>query len=63
MGETYCGKTCGMFAAMLIISLLGALVMLAAAIGTLAVSILKLVYLYRTAILFRNYADLKNKTG
>lgn len=40
---------------MIIAPLLGALVMLASAIGLLVISILKLVYLYRTAKLFREY--------
>lgn len=44
----------GTFAALLI-PLLGLLVMLAAAIGVLVVSILKLVYLYQTAKIFRIY--------
>ena len=52
----------GMYGAMLgslliivIIPILGLLVTLAAAIGLIVVSILKLVYLYRTAKLFREY--------
>ena len=40
---------------MLIIPLLGALAILAAAIGLVVVSIMKLVYLYRTAKIFREY--------
>lgn len=40
---------------MLIIPILGLLVALVTAIGTIVVSILKLVYLYRTAKVFREY--------
>lgn len=40
---------------MLIIPLLGALAIIAAAIGLVVVSIMKLVYLYRTAKIFREY--------
>ena len=40
---------------MVIIPLLGALAILAAAIGLVVVSIMKLVYLYRTAKIFREY--------
>lgn len=40
---------------MFIIPLLGALVMIAAAIGLVVVSVIKLVYLYRTAKIFREY--------
>jgi len=54
----YIAVTLGTFAGvvvMLIFPLLGALVTLAAAIGLIVVSIMKLVYLYRTAKLFRDY--------
>ena len=34
---------------------MGAIALIAAAIGTVVVSILKLVYLYRTAKIFREY--------
>ena len=40
---------------MLIIPILGAIAILGCAIGTVVVSILKLVYLYRTAKIFREY--------
>lgn len=49
------GAMIGSILIMLIIPILGALVILAAAIGTIVVSILKLVYLYRTAKTFREY--------
>lgn len=49
------GVMIGSILVMLIISILGALAILAAAIGTIVVSILKLVYLYRTAKIFREY--------
>lgn len=49
------GAMIGSILVMLIIPILGALVILAAAIGTIVVSILKLVYLYRTAKIFREY--------
>ncbi len=52
----YIGLLCGMFGSllvMLVIPVLGALAILAATIGGLVVSILKLVYLYRTANTFR----------
>lgn len=54
----YIGLFCAMIGSilvMLIIPILGALVILAAAIGTIVVSIMKLVYLYRTAKIFREY--------
>lgn len=54
----YIGTSCAMLASLLIIviiPILGLLVTLAAAIGLFVVSILKLVYLYRTAKLFREY--------
>ena len=41
---------------MLIIPILGLIVALVTAIGTVVVSILKLVYLYRTAKTFREYS-------
>ena len=49
------GAMIGSILVMLIIPILGALVMIAAAIGTIVVSIMKLVYLYRTAKIFREY--------
>ena len=49
------GAMIGSILVMLIIPILGALVMIGAAIGTIVVSILKLVYLYRTAKIFREY--------
>lgn len=61
----YMGMFAGLFGGlfvMLIIPILGLLVLLAAAIGFLVVSILKLVYLYRTANLFRRYAQTENDT-
>lgn len=54
----YIGLFLGMFGCiliMLIIPILGAIALIAAAIGTVVVSILKLVYLYRTAKIFREY--------
>lgn len=54
----YIGLFCvmiGSLLVMLMIPILGALAILAAAIGTIVVGILKLVYLYRTAKLFREY--------
>lgn len=45
----------GSIVVMLIIPILGALVILAAAIGSIVVAIMKLVYLYRTAKCFREY--------
>ena len=54
----YVGLFLGMFGCiliMLIIPILGAIALIAAAIGTVVVSILKLVYLYRTAKIFREY--------
>ena len=54
----YVGIYCAMIGSLLlmvIIPVLGLLVMLAAAIGLIVVSILKLLYLYRTAKLFREY--------
>lgn len=50
------GVMIGSILVMLIIPILGALAILAAAIGTIVVSILKLVYLYRTAKIFREYS-------
>ena len=52
----YIGMTLGLLGSillMLIIPILGLLVALVTAIGTIVVSILKLVYLYRTAKVFR----------
>ena len=49
------GVMIGSILVMLIIPILGALAILVAAIGTIVVSILKLVYLYRTAKIFREY--------
>lgn len=54
----YIGLFLGMFGCilvMLLIPILGALALIAAAIGILVVAILKLVYLYRTAKFFREY--------
>ena len=54
----YIGLFLGMFGCiivMLIIPVLGAIAILGYAIGTIVVSILKLVYLYRTAKIFREY--------
>ena len=54
----YIGLFLGMFGCiivMLIIPILGAIAILGCAIGTVIVSILKLVYLYRTAKIFREY--------
>ena len=54
----YIGLFLGMFGCilvMLIIPILGAIALIGAAIGTVVVSILKLVYLYRTAKSFREY--------
>ena len=45
----------GCIIVILIIPILGAIAILGCAIGTIAVSILKLVYLYRTAKIFREY--------
>ena len=45
----------GCIIVMLIIPILGAIAILGCAIGTVVVSILKLVYLYRTAKIFREY--------
>jgi hypothetical protein len=49
------GATLGSLLLMIIIPLLGALVAMAALLGLLVISILKLVYLYRTAKIFREY--------
>lgn len=54
----YIGLFLGMFGCiivMLIIPILGAIAILGCAIGTVVVGILKLVYLYRTAKIFREY--------
>ena len=54
----YIGLFAGMFGCilvMLIIPILGAIALIGTAIGTVVVSILKLVYLYRTAKTFREY--------
>lgn len=54
----YIGLFLGMFGCillMLIIPIFGALALIGAAIGVLVVGILKLVYLYRTAKIFREY--------
>ena len=51
------GGLIGCMVVMLILPLLGALVMIASAIGLLVVGIMKLVYLYRTAQVFRAYPD------
>ena len=55
----YLGLFLGMFGCiivMLIAPLLGAIAILGCAIGTIVVGILKLVYLYRTAKIFREYS-------
>ena len=55
----YIGLFLGMFGCiivMLIAPLLGAIAILGCAIGTIVVGILKLVYLYRTAKIFREYS-------
>lgn len=49
------GAMIGSILVVLIIPILGALVLIAAAIAVVVVSIMKLVYLYRTAKLFREY--------
>lgn len=49
------GVMIGSILVMVIIPILGALAILGAAIGTVVVSVLKLVYLYRTAKIFREY--------
>lgn len=54
----YIGLFLGMFGCiivMLIAPVLGAIAILGCAIGTIVVSILKLVYLYHTAKIFREY--------
>ena len=54
----YIGLFLGMFGCiivMLIIPILGAIAIIGCAIGTIVVGILKLVYLYRTAKIFREY--------
>ena len=54
----YIGLFAGIFGSillMLIIPVLGAIAVIGATIGTVVVSILKLVYLYRTAKIFREY--------
>lgn len=51
------GALLGSILVVIIAPILGLLVLLAAAIGILVVSILKLVYLYRTAKLFREYSE------
>ena len=54
----YIGLYLGMFGCVLVIlftPVLGALALIGCAIGTLVVSILKLIYLYRTAVIFRAY--------
>lgn len=47
----------GCIVIMLIFPILGALALIGAAIGILVAAVLKLVYLYRTAKIFREYAD------
>ena len=49
------GGMFGCIIVMLIIPILGAIAILGCAIGTVVVGILKLVYLYRTAKIFREY--------
>lgn len=59
----YVGTMVGMLAGLVVtfvIPLLGLVVVLVAAIGTIVVGILKLVYLYRTAMVFRNYKAEKS---
>lgn len=54
----YIGMYLGIFGGIfveIIIPILGVLIIIATALGTIAVSILKLVYLYKTAKLFRDY--------
>lgn len=51
---TFAATFVGIFAAF-IVPLIGLLIILAASIGIIAVSILKLVYLYRSAQIFRKY--------
>ena len=51
---TYLGLI-GCVLVVVIVPLLGILLMLAAAIGIIIVSVMKLIYLYRTAKIFRNY--------
>ena len=54
----YIGLYLGMFGCifvMLITPVFGSLALIGCAIGTLVVSILKLIYLYRTAVIFREY--------
>lgn len=51
------GALLGSILIVMIAPILGLLVLLAAAVGILVVSILKLVYLYRTAKLFREYRE------
>ena len=56
--KLYSGLFLGMLGCiivMLILPILGAIAILGCAIGTVVVSILKLVYLYRTAKIFREY--------
>ena len=55
---TFLALFAGFFVA-LISALLGLLVMLASVIGTIVVSILKLVYLWRTARTFREYEEME----
>lgn len=51
----FCGVVSALRIVMLIIPILGAIAILGCAIATIVVSILKLVYLYRTAKIFREY--------
>ena len=44
----------GALVLLLVLPVISSLTMLATALGTLVISVLKLVYLYRTAVLFRN---------
>lgn len=52
------GALLGSMIVVFILPLIAAIVMLAAAIGLVVLSILKLVYLYRTARIFKDYTDL-----
>ena len=60
------GLLAGLFGCLLLVliaGLLGALVMLAVSIGIVAVAVLKLVYLYRTAQVFRGYSAFDSMEG
>lgn len=54
----YIGLYLGLFggiAVILFTPVFGAIILIGCAIGTLVVSILKLIYLYRTAVIFRDW--------